>query len=185
MKGKIDFKKIAIGLAGILVIIFSFFKNGNQDTSPTTETTQIEQPTEQIVDNNQNNKNTEVVDFETNTTVTTTTNDDNKTPRQVTDDVPTGNQRLTYEGKDLVLTNHAKCRMECREISKDEIAEVIKEGKENIKKSNPNDTRCPTIALEDWTKDGQLVRIIVANCGDVAKLVTVIDLKNDYDCHCD
>ena len=107
------------------------------------------------------------------------------TPNSDTDNSDAGNQRLTYDGKDLILTRHAKCRMGCREISKAEVAEVIREGKINKRKSNPDDPRgCPVIALEDVTEDGQLVRIIVANCDRVAKLVTVIDLKNNYKCTC-
>ena len=125
------------------------------------------------------NKNTKIVEFNNNSET-----EENLKPRQVTDDEKNGNQRLTYGGKELILTRHAKCRMDCREISKAEVREVIREGKENKRKSNPNDSRCPTIALEDWTEDGQRVRIIVADCDNVAKLVTVIDLKNNYKCTC-
>ena len=105
-------------------------------------------------------------------------------PKSDSDDSDAGEQRLTYHGKDVVLTHHAKCRMDCRHISKKEVGEVLRNGKINKRKSNPNDPRCPTVALEKLTSDGQTVRIIVADCDRNAKLVTVIDLKNNYNCTC-
>lgn len=166
MNGKFDVKKIGILILGLVAIFMMWTKGSDEITETDTKST-----------------NTEIVDFD----VDNTENEgekDNLKPRNVEDDSDPGNQRITYDGKDLILTKHAKCRMDCRKISNAEVKEVIEEGKENKRKSNPNDSRCPTIALEDWTEDGQLVRIIVADCGNVAKLVTVIDLKNDYQCDC-
>jgi hypothetical protein len=170
-----DFKKVGIAIVALIAIAFGLMRNS--DTTTIVENQQTEQVTEQ-------SSNTEVVDFELNNNETTGEKD-NLTPRGDEDNSNPGNQRITYEGKEVILTKHAKCRMDCRKISNAEVQEVINEGKENKRKSNPNDPRCPTIALEDWTEDGQLVRIIVANCDDVAKLVTVIDLKNDYNCVCE
>lgn len=93
-------------------------------------------------------------------------------------------EKLTYKGKKMIYTKHAKCRMGCRFIDSEEVMEVIEKGRINHKKSNPNDKRCPTLAIEGWTHDKQEVRIIVADCEDVAKLVTVIDLNNNYQCAC-
>lgn len=180
MKNKLDFRKIGIAIVGIIAVIFGLMKGS--DVLPIPETNQTEQTQEDTKEDN-----TQIIDFEINDNDVISQEEEIEQtvqPKNVTDDSQPGNQRLTYEGKDLILTKHAKCRMNCRKISKDEIMEVIDEGKENKRKSNPNDSRCPTIALEDWTEDGQLVRIIVADCDNVAKLVTVIDLKNDYDCYC-
>lgn len=180
MNNKLDYRKIGIAVVGIIAVIFGLMKGSDVFPLPEAENTSTEQhvATE--------NESKQIVDFDINSP--TEQVEENKkediNPQPNTDDSQPGNQRLTYEGKDLILTKHAKCRMNCRKISKDEVLEVINEGKENKRKSNPNDPRCPTIALEDWTKDGQLVRIIVADCDNVAKLVTVIDLKNEYDCYC-
>lgn len=200
-----DIKKIGMAILGIIAVAFGLMKG--TDVLPTTEDGQTQQMIEQSVE--QETSSTQIVEFETTsseeemkdndakpskeetkdseTTVTPEPKKENKKttkPKSNTDDSKPGNQRLTYEGKDLILTHHAKCRMGCRKISKAEVAEVIEEGKVNKRKSNPNDPRCPTIALEDWTKDGQLVRVIIADCDNVAKLVTVIDLKNNYQCDC-
>jgi hypothetical protein len=170
-----DLKKIGVAVVALIAISVGLIRNS--DTTTTAENQQTGQTNEQ-------NSNTEVVDFKLNNEETTVEKD-NLTPRNDEDKSNPGNQRITYEGKNVILTRHAKCRMDCRKISNAEVQEVIDEGKENKRKSNPNDPRCPTIALEDWTEDGQLVRIIVADCDDVAKLVTVIDLKNDYNCVCE
>lgn len=95
---------------------------------------------------------------------------------------------LSFKGKPVILTKHAKCRMECREIEQTEIQEVIDANNINKKKSEPNPTdpsRCPSWAYEGDTHDGQRVRVIVAECDTEAKIVTVIDLKTDFECTCD
>lgn len=112
----------------------------------------------------------------------------NRTEQRRTDPASGGDdfnaRDLNYRGKDLVLTKHAKCRMNCRFIDAFEVNEVLSRGKINKRKSNPNDRPCPTYALEFRTSDGQQVRAVVAECDNVAKLVTVIDLENNYKCHC-
>lgn len=86
----------------------------------------------------------------------------------------------------LIYTRHARCRMGCRYISEDEIAYILRNGKMNKRKSKPHDAPCPTYALEGITpKDKQEVRIVFAACDDVTKVITAIDLENEYQCHCD
>ncbi len=88
-------------------------------------------------------------------------------------------ERLTY-------TRHARCRMDCRYISEEEVAYILRNGKVNKRKSKPHDAPCPTYALEGVTpKDKQEVRIVFAACDDATKVITTIDLGNEYQCHCD
>lgn len=84
----------------------------------------------------------------------------------------------------LVLTDHGECRMACRFISQDEVEYILKNGKVNWEKSKPDDPRCPSYALEGKTKDGQHVRIVFADCPHETKVITAIDLDNDYKCDC-
>lgn len=86
--------------------------------------------------------------------------------------------------KRLIYTKHANCRMDCRKIDKSEIDYIRKEGKINYYKSSLEDKPCPTIAKEGRTKDGQKVRIVFAECDRETKVVTAIDLENNYDCYC-
>lgn len=94
--------------------------------------------------------------------------------------------QLKYHNKPVSLTKHAQCRMDCRHIDATEIQEMLDNGKVNTRKSgqSKDERTCPTQALEGVTHDGQTVRIIVADCDTKAKIVTVIDLKNEFKCDC-
>ena len=89
-------------------------------------------------------------------------------------------RRVSY----LEYSNHAKCRMHCRNITQAEVEEIMKEGKINYAKTDVNDRPCPTYALEGITHDNQRVRIVFAQCDLKTKVVTSIDLNNDWECHC-
>jgi len=86
--------------------------------------------------------------------------------------------------KKLIYTHHANCRMDCRKISKSEIEDIRKNGKINYYKSDIEDQPCPTVAKEGRTADGQMVRIVFAECNRETKVVTAIDLENEYECDC-
>lgn len=86
--------------------------------------------------------------------------------------------------KALVLTEHGRCRMECRTISMAEVRSVLTSGKVNAGKSEPNDSPCPSWAIEGNTDDGQRVRIVFAECDSETKVITAIDLDNSYQCSC-
>lgn len=96
----------------------------------------------------------------------------------------TAHQNVISPDEKLVYTKHAKCRMECRHITEEEIREVILEGTINEQKSNDRPGDCPTYSLEDDTKEGQHLRIVFAKCADVTKVVTCIDRGKEFDCDC-
>lgn len=103
-----------------------------------------------------------------------------------------GNQapsELSYKGKKLILTKHAKCRMGCRYIDESEIMEIIAKNNINQRKSTTTaeNGKCPTTAYEGVSRDDQELRIIVAYCegDDVVRVVTVIDTGNEFNCTCD
>jgi len=84
----------------------------------------------------------------------------------------------------LEYTRHAKCRMNCRYISKKEIDEVMQNGVINMNKSDRRYRPCPTYALQGRTSDGQYIRVIFAQCDDETKVVTCYDLETDFACDC-
>ena len=85
----------------------------------------------------------------------------------------------------LEYTQHAKCRMECRHITQEEVADIMQNGNINYKKSEATGMPCPIYALEGYThKDNQHLRIVFAQCDNKTKVVTCIDLDVDYECHC-
>ena len=91
---------------------------------------------------------------------------------------------LRYQGQQVKLTKHGSCRMDCRKLDAYEVQEIICKGKINRRKSNPKSKPCPTVAYEGNTSDGQRARVVVGTCENDIKIVTVIDLRKDWDCNC-
>jgi hypothetical protein len=85
----------------------------------------------------------------------------------------------------IEYTKHAKCRMQCRQITAAEVKDIMQNGSVNYRKSNVNAKPCPEYAVEGYTKqDDQHVRIVFAQCDYKTKVVTCIDLDKDFDCTC-
>jgi hypothetical protein len=81
------------------------------------------------------------------------------------------------------FTKHARCRMACRRITQKEVKEIVLKAEVNYNKSDLNDPKGPTYALEGYTtKDRQHLRIIVAPKQRHLSIVTVIDLDKDWEC---
>ena len=113
-------------------------------------------------------------------------NNDDKERKKPKTDKPTVNRdrgfdrRISY----LEYTRHAKCRMECRHVTQKEVEDIVRNGEINYRKSDVNDVPCPTYALEGYTDDKQHVRIVFAQCDNKTKVVTCIDLDNEFACDC-
>ncbi len=84
----------------------------------------------------------------------------------------------------IIYTKHARCRMDCRHIDESEVKEILQQGKINNAKSEPNDKPDPKYALEGITHDGQEVRIVFAPSSKGMVVITVIDLKQEWQCDC-
>jgi hypothetical protein len=89
-------------------------------------------------------------------------------------------RRVSY----LEYTRHAKCRMQCRRISQEEVEQIMREGTINYRKTDVNARPCPSYALEGITKDEQRVRIVFGQCDLKTKVITCIDLETDWTCEC-
>ena len=85
----------------------------------------------------------------------------------------------------LEYTKHAQCRMDCRHITQQEVQEIMQSGAINYRKSEVDAKPCPTYALEGYTQqEHQHLRIVFAQCDYKTKVVTCIDLDQDFECHC-
>jgi hypothetical protein len=112
-------------------------------------------------------------------------------PTRKTSSPPGSNQRQTRAngGLDrnatkLFFTKHAKCRMKCRHITQQEVKDILVNGEINYNKSDLQDARGATYAVEGITRDRQRVRIIFAPKQAHLTVVTVIDLEVEYTCNC-
>lgn len=111
----------------------------------------------------------------------------NDTGRRAENNVPENRSRRGFDRNiaNLEYTRHAKCRMECRHITQAEVEDILQHGNINYRKSELNDVPCPTYALEGYTlQDKQHVRIVFAQCDSKTKVVTCIDLDNEFSCDC-
>ena len=84
----------------------------------------------------------------------------------------------------VIYTKHARCRMECRDISEEDISEIMQKGIINFGMSNRSDKPCPTFALQGRTSSGEKLRIIFAQCHKETKVVTCYNLEENPVCDC-
>lgn len=90
---------------------------------------------------------------------------------------------LNRNAAPIIISKHAKCRMDCRKIDESEVKEILKNGTINHKKIQ-RDKRGKTFPLEGYTRDKQHVRIVFAPKGEGLVVVTVIDLDTEWKCDC-
>jgi hypothetical protein len=99
--------------------------------------------------------------------------------------LPSSSKLEELSWQKLEYTKHGECRMKCRNITEAEIKQLLKHGKVNFDKSGVHDKPYPTYAIEGSTTEGQSLRIIIADCDTISKVVTAIDLKMEHDsCDC-
>ncbi len=84
----------------------------------------------------------------------------------------------------LKLTKHAKCRMECRHITLQEIKEILQKGNENFAKSGEGSKGDKTYALEGYSTERQHIRVVVAPENNEVVVITCIDLDKEWPCNC-
>jgi hypothetical protein len=84
----------------------------------------------------------------------------------------------------LILTRHARCRMDCRKVTEGEVREILEKGKINYKKSELQASPDPKYALEGYSSDGQHLRIIFAPSRKGMVVITCIDLQKEWSCSC-
>lgn len=97
---------------------------------------------------------------------------------------PSAKEKFDRETLPLEYSKHARCRMDCREITEAEITGIRKSGRVNLAKSDLDNDRCPRWALEGNSADGQELRIIFAQCVSEMVVVTAIDLGEEHACAC-
>lgn len=82
----------------------------------------------------------------------------------------------------LRWSEHARCRMACRQVSEAEVRAALARGVLDPTRTRQEPGRCPTHAVHDRSDDGQPLRVVFAACDDATVVVTVIDLGTDWPC---
>ncbi|MBS1664304.1 MAG: DUF4258 domain-containing protein [Bacteroidetes bacterium] len=95
-----------------------------------------------------------------------------------------GGEPIDRHASHLILTRHARCRMDCRHITEKEIREILEKGEINYNKSEPEARPDPKYALEGYTNEGQHLRIIFAPSDRGLVVITCIELGVEWQCDC-
>ena len=74
--------------------------------------------------------------------------------------------------------------MECRDVNKDEVKEILLKGNINYARSNLKDDRGATYALEGYSSSKQHLRIVFAPKENAIVVVTCIDIDKEWQCDC-
>jgi Domain of unknown function (DUF4258) len=85
----------------------------------------------------------------------------------------------------LILTDHARCRMDCRHINRKELKEIITKGEVNYAKSGRSSKGDETYALEGYSDEHQHLRVVVSPEDDGLVVITCIDLDKEWPCNCE
>ncbi|MGN6163550.1 MAG: DUF4258 domain-containing protein [Flavisolibacter sp.] len=84
----------------------------------------------------------------------------------------------------IEYTAHAKCRMQCRHISQQDIEDIMRSGDINYSKSDVNEAPCPVYAVQGYTRTNEHLRVIFGQCDYKTKVITCYNLDEDFECHC-
>ena len=94
------------------------------------------------------------------------------------------NENVFRDTNHIILTKHARCRMDCRHITAQEIKEVIHNGNVNYSKSGEGNKGDDTYALEGYSNEHQHIRVVVAPENDGLVVITCMDLDKEWPCNC-
>ncbi|MBL4754878.1 MAG: DUF4258 domain-containing protein [Flavobacteriales bacterium] len=79
----------------------------------------------------------------------------------------------------------AICLMECGDISKEGVQEILDDGDVDFSASDVRAKPCPSYIIEGETKDGQSLRVIILKCDSTSTVLHAIDFSRNYECSCD
>ena len=110
----------------------------------------------------------------------------NTTTHTTTRTTATEQRGLNRNPSQINYSKHAKCRMDCRHITEQEVKDMLANGTINYKKSDLQKDDChKRYAVEGYSKDNQHLRIIVVPCASEVTIVTCIDIGVEWECHCE
>ena len=84
------------------------------------------------------------------------------------------------------FSEHAKCILECKNITEEEVREVLKNGDVNFSESDTHGVPCPSYAIEGISHNKKLrILLTVFERDSTAEITTAINLESGKDsCKC-
>ena len=86
----------------------------------------------------------------------------------------------------FTFSEHAKCIMECKKITEEEVREVLKNGDVNFSESDTRGVPCPSYAIEGTSHNKKLrVLVTIFERDSTAEITTAINMEAGNDtCKC-
>ena len=84
----------------------------------------------------------------------------------------------------ITTSKYVVCRMQCQQITKADIEEIMIKGIINFSKSNRQNKPCPLFALQGSTSKGESLRILFAQCPGETTILNCYNLRKNSDCNC-
>ena len=84
----------------------------------------------------------------------------------------------------IEYTRLALCRMDCQNISANDITEIVRKGEINPDKSDLTKLPCAIFTLSGKTKRGMGLSVVVSQCGTVARITNCYDVAGTIPCNC-
>ncbi len=87
----------------------------------------------------------------------------------------------------LVITDNGRCRMNCKNISEDDVKNLMTHGDVNYSESQVHEKPCPFYAVDGKSKDGREIRVVYRLCTNdsLTEVITAHDLSGVADtCAC-
>jgi len=85
----------------------------------------------------------------------------------------------------LIYSDLATCQMGCRNISKENIEDLLSNGEVIFSESEVHGEPCPTYAVEGETSEGRSLRIHLTKCDSTSEVVGAIIIEEVRDCQCE
>lgn len=86
----------------------------------------------------------------------------------------------------LTFTEHAACRMDCRFVTRQQVAAALRQGELNAMKSDLAARPCPKVVVDAELASGaggrKAVQAVFAACRAETRVVTVIDKSTNWPC---
>ena len=84
----------------------------------------------------------------------------------------------------IEYTKFALCRMDCHHINANIITGALRNGEINRAKSDLHKLPCPIFTIHSLTKQNMSIRIVVQQCGNVARILDCYDANGTVGCNC-
>lgn len=100
--------------------------------------------------------------------------------------LPENRVKAQVDKSTFIFSEHAKCIMECKKITEEEVREVLKNGDVNFSESDTRGVPCPSYAIEGTSHNKKLrVLVTIFERDSTAEITTAINMEAGKDtCKC-